>query len=47
MSKNRKDWQDLEEPEFELLFAGSAVRRAGFLKLKDSIEAVIRSDGEE
>jgi len=47
MSKNRKDWQDLEEPEFELLFAGSAVRRAGFLKLKDNIEAVIRSDGEE
>jgi len=47
MSKNRKDWQDLEEPEFELLFAGSAVRRAGFLKLKDNIEAVIRSDSEE
>lgn len=47
MQKTKQDWQVLEEPDFESLFAGSAVRRAGYQKLKDNIRAAIGSEGED
>ena len=42
MSKTKEDWQALEEAEFDDLFMGSAVRRAGYEKLKSNIASALR-----
>lgn len=41
MSKNKESWQALTEEEFDDLFKGSPVKRAGFQKLKQNIKAAL------
>lgn len=47
ISKNNKDWMDLDESTFNDIFEGSAVKRTKFVGLKKNIEAAGRNLGEE
>ena len=44
LSLKKQDWENLREEEFEEIFEGSAVKRAGFKGLKRNIEFVKKSD---
>ena len=44
LSLKKEDWENLREEEFEEIFEGSAVKRAGFKGLKRNIEFVKKSD---
>ena len=44
LSLKKQDWKNLKEEEFEEIFEGSAVKRAGFKGLKRNIEFVKKSD---
>lgn len=41
VTKNKESWQAISEEEFDHLFAESAVKRAGFNKLKQNIKAAL------
>lgn len=44
LQKTRQNWIDLTEDDFDQLFEGSAVKRAGFAKLKANINQALASD---
>ena len=44
LSLKKEDWENLREEEFDEIFEGSAVKRAGFKGLKRNIEFVKKSD---
>jgi epoxyqueuosine reductase len=44
LSLKKQDWENLKEEEFEEIFEGSAVKRAGFKGLKRNIKFVKKSD---
>ncbi len=41
---NTADWQNLNEAEFERVFKHSAIQRAGFKKLKENLEFIVKSE---
>ena len=44
LSLKKEDWENLREEEFDEIFEGSAVKRAGFKGLKRNIEFLKKSD---
>lgn len=41
---NSTDWQNLNEVEFKQVFKNSAMQRAGFVKLKENLEFIVKSE---
>jgi epoxyqueuosine reductase len=44
LNMEKGDWENLDKQKFELLFGKSAMKRAGFHKIKENISFCLKED---